>query len=81
MEAIAYKLTSGTGVFPLFAPKKFEALGANNALFLLAGIATAFCGVAVMFRYYAKTIRERSPFAQKTFGGRAGTKAAEENRV
>lgn len=55
-----------SGVFPLFAPRMFEGLGANNALFLLAGIATAFCGIALMFRLYAKRVRERSPFAQKS---------------
>ncbi|KAI5363686.1 putative major facilitator superfamily, MFS transporter superfamily [Septoria linicola] len=55
-----------SGVFPLFAPKKFENLGANNAVFVLAGIATGFCGIALGFRFYAKGIRERSPFAQKT---------------
>lgn len=55
-----------SGVFPLFAPKMFKILGTNNALFLLAAIATAFCGIAIMFKFYAKSIRERSPFAQKT---------------
>ncbi|KAK4611802.1 Major facilitator superfamily multidrug transporter mdrA [Fulvia fulva] len=55
-----------SGVFPLFAPKMFKGLGANNALFLLAAIATAFCGIAILFKFYAKSIRERSPFAQKT---------------
>lgn len=56
-----------SGLFPLFAPRMFKSIGANNALFILAGLATAFCGIAVIFRFYAKKIRKRSPSAQKTW--------------
>lgn len=56
-----------SGVFPLFAPRMFKNMGANNALFVLAALSTAFCGIAVLFKLYAKRIRERSPFAQKTW--------------
>jgi hypothetical protein len=41
-------------------------MGPIIALFLLAGLATAFCGVAVVFYVYGKRIRQRSPFAEKT---------------
>lgn len=45
----------------------FEGLGPNNALFLLASMATGFCGVAALLFVYGKRIRQRSPFAEKTW--------------
>ena len=44
----------------------FEGLGANNATFILAGLATMFCGVAEVFRRHGKTIRHRSRVAEET---------------
>ena len=38
-----------SGIFPLFARAFFVNLKPNNALFVLAGCATAFCGVAAVF--------------------------------
>lgn len=55
------------GIFPLLGRKMFSTLDSNNALFLLAAVATAFCGVAVLFGLYGKRIRQRSPFAEKTW--------------
>lgn len=55
-----------SGVFPLFGSQMFRNLGANYAMFILAGIATIFCVVAVLFRMYGKRIRESSPMAEKT---------------
>ncbi len=56
-----------SGVFPLFGPSVFRKLGPNYALFALAGVATAYCAVALLFGLYRKQIRERSPFATKTW--------------
>lgn len=56
-----------SGIFPLFGQRLFRSLGSNYALFILAGVATAFCGVAVLFGVYGKRIRERSEFAEKTW--------------
>lgn len=55
-----------SGGFPLFGHQMFRGLGSNNALFILAGISTMFCGVAVWLRLKAKVLRLRSPFAEKT---------------
>lgn len=54
-----------SGVFPLFGSQMFEGMGPNNALILLAALATSFCGVAVCFRVFGKTLRRRSKFAEK----------------
>lgn len=56
-----------SGVFPLFGRQLFQVIGSNNALFVLAGIATAYCGIAVLFGLYGKRIRERSPIAERTW--------------
>ena len=56
-----------SGVFPLFGRQVFRNVGTNNALFILAGCATAFCGVAVLFKLFGKRIRERSPIAKETW--------------
>jgi hypothetical protein len=56
-----------SGTFPLFGRQYFEKFGANNASFILAGVATIFCVVAVLFGMYGKLIRERSPFAEKVW--------------
>jgi hypothetical protein len=44
----------------------FVSLGPNHAMFVLAGLATVYCGVAVLFARYGKRIRLRSKFAQHT---------------
>ena len=56
-----------SGCFPLFGHQLFHGLGANYALFVLASVATAYCGVAFIFGRYGRTIRERSPFAEKAW--------------
>ncbi|KAK4634838.1 Major facilitator superfamily multidrug transporter mdrA [Fulvia fulva] len=56
-----------SAVFPLFGTQMFERLGANYALFILAVIATAYCAVAGLFGAYGKRIRQRSPFAERTW--------------
>lgn len=56
-----------SGTLPLCGMQMFSNLGANNALFLLASVATAYCGVAVLFRLYGKRIRQSSPFAEQTW--------------
>lgn len=45
----------------------FVNLGANNALFLLAMIASMYCAVAALFGLYGRRIRERSPIADRTW--------------
>ncbi|KAK3645170.1 hypothetical protein LTR56_009219 [Elasticomyces elasticus] len=60
---VAFLRATLSGVFPLFGRQLFDGLGNNNALFMLAGVATCFCGVAVWFAYYGKKLRQRSPFA------------------
>ncbi|KAI7285932.1 MFS general substrate transporter [Hortaea werneckii] len=55
-----------SGVFPLFGHQMFDHLGSNVAVFILGGIATLFCGVAVWLKLKAGTLRMRSPFAEKT---------------
>lgn len=56
-----------SGCFPLFGHQLFQGLGANSALFILASVATAYCGVAWIFGRYGREIRERSPFAEKAW--------------
>lgn len=58
-----------SGVFPLFGTQMFEGLGSNFALFVLAGCATGFCGVAVGFGVWGRRVRERSGFAGSVVGG------------
>ena len=62
-----------SGLFPLFGRQLFLNFGSNQALFLLAGIATIYCGVAVLFGLYGKWIRERSPMAEKTWAASQST--------
>jgi len=54
-----------SGVFPLIGRPMFQNLGSNNALIILACVATAFCGIAALFGLYGKQIRQRSAFAEK----------------
>ena len=44
----------------------FVGLGPSHAMFVLAGLATVHCGVAVLFARHGKRIRLRSKFAQHT---------------
>ena len=53
-----------SGVLPLGGHRMFTGLGPNYAMFVLAGLATLYCGVAVLFAKYGKRIRLRSKFAQ-----------------
>jgi len=55
-----------SGIFPLIGRRLFSRMGNNNALFMLAGLATCFCGVAVWFAFYGKQLRQRSPFASES---------------
>lgn len=55
-----------SGVLPLFGHRMFVGLGPNHAMFVLAGLATVYCGIAVLFARYGKSIRLRSKFAQHT---------------
>jgi hypothetical protein len=54
------------GVYPLIGRRMFRKLGSSSASFLLAGIATAFVGVAAVFWKYGPAIRRRSRIAQMT---------------
>ena len=56
-----------SGTFPLFGRQVFHTLGANVAVFILAGVATLYCVVAILFGLYGKRIRERSQIAEKTW--------------
>jgi len=56
-----------SGALPLFGHSMFAGLGADNAMFLLAGFATLYCGVAVLFAKYGMRIRLRSKFTEHAF--------------
>lgn len=58
-----------SGVFPIVGRRMFKKLGSSQASFLLAGIATIFVGVAVVFRKFGQAIRKRSHFAQRKADG------------
>ncbi|PYH87343.1 MFS multidrug transporter [Aspergillus ellipticus CBS 707.79] len=53
-----------SGAFPLFTRQMFEGLGANVAASVLAGLATVFCVVPVLFLLYGERIRAQSRFAK-----------------
>jgi hypothetical protein len=53
------------GIFPVFGKSIFRALGTNNALYILASISTAYCGVAFLFARYGRRIRLKSRFAKE----------------
>lgn len=58
-----------SGTSPLFSKLMFEEMGTNapnNAVFLLAGFALIFCGVALWFGLKSKDIRKKSKFTDKT---------------
>jgi hypothetical protein len=55
-----------SGVFPIIGRRMFKRMGSSGASFLLAGLATAFVGVAAVFWRYGRAIRRRSRFAQIT---------------
>jgi len=61
-----------SGTFPLFGRQVFEELGSNMALFILAGVATVYWGVAILFGIYGKKIRERSSIARTTWTASLG---------
>jgi hypothetical protein len=54
-----------SGVFPLFGQQMFVNLGSDIAGTTLAVIATAFCGIAVLFWKYGKILREKSRLASE----------------
>lgn len=53
-----------SGIFPLVGRRMFKALGSSGASFLLAGLATAFVGVAFVFWKFGRAIRHRSRLAE-----------------
>ncbi|EFR00842.1 hypothetical protein MGYG_03847 [Nannizzia gypsea CBS 118893] len=53
-----------SAVFPLFAGRMYEVLGANLATSILAALATAFCIIPPLFTRYGPRIRARSKFAR-----------------
>lgn len=52
-----------SAIFPLFADDVYTKLGASNATFVLAGIATLYCVAALWFARCGKAYREKSKFA------------------
>ena len=56
-----------SGILPVFGRQIFEKLGSNNAMFVMAGIATMYCAVAFLFGRYGKRIRLKSKFAQESW--------------
>ncbi|KFY48860.1 hypothetical protein V495_00970 [Pseudogymnoascus sp. VKM F-4514 (FW-929)] len=61
--ALAFLRAVLAGIFPLFAPRMYSAMGQNQASTVLAAVATCFCGVAVLFMKYGKAVRQKSKFA------------------
>ena len=61
--ALAFLRAVLAGIFPLFAPRMYSAMGQNRASTVLAAVATCFCGVAVLFMKYGKAVRQKSKFA------------------
>ncbi|EFE34070.1 uncharacterized protein ARB_07021 [Trichophyton benhamiae CBS 112371] len=53
-----------SAVFPLFAGRMYEVLGANLATSILAALATVFCIIPPLFTRYGPRIRARSKFAR-----------------
>ncbi|KAJ5514149.1 Major facilitator superfamily domain general substrate transporter [Penicillium fimorum] len=53
-----------SGVFPLFTTQMFNRLGNNNAMSVLAAIATVFCIAPPVFICYGERIRRASKFAR-----------------
>lgn len=49
--------------FPLFSGRMFEALGPNEAVCVLAGLAILFCIMAPILRIYGERLRKASKFA------------------
>lgn len=64
---MAFLRATLSGTFPLFGRRVFEKLGPNTALFILSGVATVYCGIAICFGLYGKRVRERSSMAEKTW--------------
>ena len=64
---MAFLRATLSGTFPLFGRQVFKKLGPNTALFILAGVATVYCGIAILFGLYGKRVRERSSMAEKTW--------------
>ncbi|KXS99292.1 hypothetical protein AC579_3921 [Pseudocercospora musae] len=63
---VAFLRATMSGTFPLFGTQMFKGLGNNIALYILAGLATAYCGIAALFGVYGASVR-RSPFAEITW--------------
>ncbi|KXT04663.1 hypothetical protein AC578_2122 [Pseudocercospora eumusae] len=64
---MAFLRAAMSGTFPLFGTQIFQGLGNNNALFILAGLATAYCGIAALFGVFGASVRRRSRFAEMTW--------------
>ena len=56
-----------SGILPIFGQQIFKKMGANNAMFLIASVATLYCAVAFLFGRYGKQIRLKSKFAQESW--------------
>lgn len=52
-----------SGVYPLVGDAMYGALGASNATFILAAVATVYGVVALVFKRYGRAIRQRSQSA------------------
>lgn len=61
---LGFVRASLSGVFPLFGRQMFVNLDNNIAGTVLAVIATAFVGIAVLFWKFGKRLREKSRFSQ-----------------
>lgn len=55
-----------SGCYPLFGRQMFVSLGSSWASFILAGMATAYVGIAFCFWKYGRTIRRKSKFAEES---------------
>ncbi|KAJ5918752.1 hypothetical protein N7454_009896 [Penicillium verhagenii] len=62
--AVAFMRGMLAATFPLFTKQMFGKLGANNAMSILASLATVFCIVPPLFLCYGERIRRRSQFAK-----------------
>lgn len=62
--SLAFLRSIVSGILPLVTKQMYHKLGANHATTALAGAATLFCAVPVLFLKYGERLRERSEFAK-----------------
>ncbi|OBT84330.1 hypothetical protein VE02_07271 [Pseudogymnoascus sp. 03VT05] len=77
--ALAFLRAVLAGIFPLFAPRMYSALGQNLASTVLAAVATCFCGAALLFMKYGKAVRQKSKFAGHSLVVNRATQAKGDN--